>query len=314
MGQITNRNRKYRFLKFLSLFLLVFLTAAISYIYGAHSYPRNTAPIIILKAAKEYLASKVSTENYDAFGRLVKFPGKIQIACPPQTQNTGVILAIGQSNSANHATKRFTTQYPQKVFNYFDGNCYVASSPLLGASGDEGEFITLTADKLIKDDIYQAVVIVSSGIAGSPISRWQADGDLNEMLLATLRPLQSKYKVTDIIWHQGESDFGNSTSSKVYRNSFDSLLQSLEKIGLFAPAYVAVTTKCGPNPNWKLDSPTAIGQKSLANGTTIFLAANTDALLTRTDRRENDCHLSESGQIKVSTAYADAIEKHRKGK
>jgi Carbohydrate esterase, sialic acid-specific acetylesterase len=121
-----------------------------------------------------------------------------------------VLLIIGQSNSANHADKKFTTQFPQSVFNYFEGKCYIASSPLLGATGEGGEFITPLADKLISVGAYKSVVIVSSGIGGTPISRWQKDGDLNEMLLSTLKRANQKYKITHVIWHQGESDCGNS--------------------------------------------------------------------------------------------------------
>ncbi len=259
------------------------------------------------------LVSIFSYGKFDNFKRLISYPNKLQVACPTQTDETAVLLIIGQSNSANHAQKKYTTENPTKVFNYFKGKCYVASSPLLGATGDEGEFITPLADKLIANGTYKSVVIISSGIHGSLISRWQKDGDLNEMLLETLEEVKSKYKVNNIIWHQGESDYSQHTSSKLYENSFRSLLNTIKQKGVMAHTYIAVATKCGFDATWTYENPTAIGQKSLIDNENIFIGANTDTLLEKIDRINlGDCHFSQSGQEKTSTAFSDAISKSKK--
>lgn len=124
------------------------------------------------------LMSSLGFGHYDAVGRLTNFPNKLRVNCPKQTDETAVLLVIGQSNSANHAEKKYTTKNPTKVFNYYEGKCYVASSPLLGATGEEGEFITPLSDKLIANGTYKKVVIISADYGGSSISRWQKDGDL----------------------------------------------------------------------------------------------------------------------------------------
>ena len=82
---------------------------------------------------------------YDNHRRLVDYPGKTETPCPPPTARTAVILAIGQSNIANHAAVRVATRHPKTVLSYFEGKCHVAGSPMLGASGDGGEFLTLLA-------------------------------------------------------------------------------------------------------------------------------------------------------------------------
>lgn len=291
---------------------LSFVTLSSAYLFGAYSYPRNIFPIDLIRTLKNKsnLSAALGNGQYDDFGRLVAINGKKEVACPTQGLDTGVLLAIGQSNSANHADKKITTSYPNQVFNYYDGKCFVAASPLLGASGEEGEFITPLADNLIKNGTYKTIVIISSGIGGTPIARWQEDGDLNQMLLDTLAHIK-KYKVTDVVWHQGESDFGNSTSAKVYEKSFYSLKNSLIAAGVKAPFFIAVATKCGNQPAWKLNNPTATGQKKLEDKNQIFLAANTDELLEDKDRRSDFCHFSETGQLKTANAYADAIQKYR---
>jgi hypothetical protein len=251
--------------------------------------------------------SDVESAHYDRLERLNSMTGKIEVSCPKQTPEMGVFIVIGQSNSANHGDIKFKTQFPQKVLNYFDRKCYVASSPLLGSTGSDGEFITPLADILIQQGIFKSIVIISAGVAGSPISRWQAGGDLNTTLKKSLM-LMKRYKITDIIWHQGESDFLEHTSPEAYRASFYSLKNSLRKSGVSAPFFIAIATKCFTDPTWLEENPIARSQISLADNKEIFVAANTDILLNDFDRQSDLCHLSGSGQIKVANAYADAIK------
>ena len=285
--------------------LLIFVGLLLgSYLFGAYSYQKSIFPFSFMND----FPTK-TTGSYDSFGRLIKISGKQEIDCPVQTKETAVLLSIGQSNSANHAEKKITTKYPLNVFNYHNGRCYVAASPLLGATGEEGEFLTPLSDKLIDNGTYKSVVIISSGIGGTPLARWQIDGDLNEMLINTLSGIKN-YKVTEIIWHQGETDFGISLNTKMYEKSFNSLKESLIDIGVTAPYFIAVATKCGNNPHWKPINPVTIAQNKLTDQKKVFLAVNTDDLLTKDDRRSDLCHFSENGQYKVAEAYAEAIRSY----
>jgi hypothetical protein len=255
-------------------------------------------------------AAAISVDN---FTRLINYPGKIEVACPKQDKNTAVLLVIGQSNAANHGEKKFLTKYPSKVFSYFNGKCFVASSPLLGASGIDGEFITPLADKLIDNGDYKSVVIIASAIGGTPIKLWQKGGDLNSMMLAVLAEVGSKFKVTDVIWHQGETDFSAKTATEKYKDSFNSLLKTIRsKDNLMPPVYYAIATKCGPAPDWTANNPIAEAQRSLANSKyNIYLGADTDNLLLKEDRSLGQCHFSEKGQLKTAEAFAKAIHKYK---
>ena len=59
-------------------------------------------------------------------------------------------------------------------------------------------------------------------------------------------------------------------------------------------------------------NPVAAAQRGLVDDRTIFLGADTDALLGKADRGSDACHLSESGQRKTAEAYATAIERARR--
>ena len=302
-GRNANHRRRRSILRVLSFGLIVLGVGVGSYLFGLYSYPRALWPSNVLRGLGDSIRS---VGTHDGYGRLVAYPGKVRLACPAQTERTGVLLAIGQSNVANHAAARVTTRHGGRVLGFFDGSCHIAASPLLGATSDGGEFLTMLADRLVDQGVYDRVVIVSSGIGGSPISRWQGGGDLNGMLMATLRGVAAAYRVTDVVWHQGESDFADATTSPAYAAAFASLVATLRESGVDAPIYTSVSTRCG-RP-WRAENPVAAAQRSLAADERIQVAADTDALLGPDDRYD-DCHFSESGQRKAAAAYGDAISR-----
>jgi hypothetical protein len=163
-------------------------------------------PVDIVRQLKRWAdPPRANVRRYDPSKRLIAYPDKTEVACPALAETTAVILAIGQSNAANAAARKVATRYPDRVFNYFDGKCYVTASPLLGATSEGGEFLTLLADELIAAGTYRGVIIVAAAHDGSPVSRWRRNGDLNERLLSTLKALPPGYKVTEVVWHQGRA-------------------------------------------------------------------------------------------------------------
>jgi hypothetical protein len=255
-------------------------------------------------------SSNVYSAEYDALGRLKYFEGKEEVSCPVQTKDTAVILVIGQSLSANHHVQNFTTKYKQNVLNFYNGRCYTAASPLLGATSEYGEFTTLMGDMLLESKKYKNVILIPSGIGGSPISRWHKGSDLNDMVIGVIEGLSRTYKITAIIWQQGESDYLSLTSTASYMNSFSSLAKSLLEKAPKAPIFISISSKCGPN--WIENNPIALAQNLLIDNKQIFLGVNSDKLLNANDRTPDECHLTESGQVKLSQAYANAIANHQK--
>lgn len=249
----------------------------------------------------------VPVVKWDQFGRFIDVSSKIQVPCPPQTSSTGVLLGIGQSNIANFGEALFLTRYHERVVNYFGGKCYMASSPLLGSHGDGGEFLTPLADALIKLGVYQNVVLVSSAIGGMPVRYWQKDEPLNSMLVTVIKNLP--YRVTDVLWHQGESDFLGSTPKESYQDSFLSLVSSLQESQVVAPIFIGIASYCLPQEetHWVKNNPVAEAQRELIDHRNIYLGADTDALLSEADRQSDECHLAGSGQLKAAHAYAQAI-------
>jgi hypothetical protein len=235
------------------------------------------------------------------------------VACPKQTDSTAVLLTAGQSNSANYAESFYRATNGRRVVNFFDGKCYPAASPLLGATGINGESWTLLADKLIDAGVYSEVVLITTGVGGTPIARWQAGGDLNEMLLRVVNSAKSHYKITHVLWHQGERDLREETSSSDYASRFSSMVDSLRDQDVSAPVFVSVASKCGQVDSWDDRDPVTEAQKKLPDPSKgIYGGPNTNALIQPADRYD-DCHFSKSGQQKFASAWLEILggDNHR---
>ena len=154
-----------------------------------------------------------------------------------------------------------------------------------------------------------SVIIVPAGIGGTPMALWQRNGQLNDMLVHALKGLPTGYKVTQVLWQQGQLDFLLATPPADYVASFRSLVDVLAENGVDAPLYISISTKCGP---WTASNPIAVAQRSLIDGRRVFLGVDDSDGLLGTKDRFDDCHLSESGQRKTAAAYAEVIKRSRR--
>ena len=153
-------------------------------------------------------------------------------------------------------------------------------------------------------------VAVSLAYSGSEIARWAEGGDLNGLLVETARQLKAVgYRVTTVIWDQGESDYVKGTSADDYRARFLSMVNTLREQAIGAPVHITIASKClePSNGGFKTHVPdNSIVRAQLAlsrSGDGLRAGVNTDTLLGETDRYD-DCHLAGTGTEKVSRAWA----------
>ena len=297
---------------FISLILLLLLITvfAAGAFFQSRSLGRQDAWIDIQKIFQQYEITEVVPTNDpnalvqgDALNRLIKYPNKQEVACPAQTDQTMVLFIAGQSNSANHGGQRFASAYGDRVLNYSDGKCYIAQSPLLGASGLEGESWTRLGNLLIENNLADRVIISSNGIGGSEIAQWRSGTPYYQMLRANLKQLLSQYQVTQMLWHQGETDYAKNTSQKNYEQGMRDLIKELRSNGLNAPIYVSNTSRCWDDGSWSAVNPVTLAQKALVDSSKqINAGVDSDALMGELDRFDN-CHFSGSGQEKFAQAW-----------
>jgi hypothetical protein len=217
---------------------------------------------------------------------------------------TMVALVFGQSNSANHGETPYTPK--RSVYNFFDGKCYVAADPLLGATGNGGSVWSRLGDMLVDEGMYDKVLFVPIGVGGTPIVRWTVNGDLHRRIIETIFQLnKKKIRITHMMWHQGEADRVMGTKKDDYKRMFMAMLQDIRKHGVDAPIYVAVATLCGSAPEG-LEIQQA--QRELVNtDIKIYPGAFSDEIQSILDRHDA-CHFSNAGMQKHAHLWLMAIK------
>ena len=214
-----------------------------------------------------------------------------------------VAIAFGQSNAANKGNVLHKAGVG--VYNFHQGTLYEAQDPLLGADGDGGSVWPLLGDKLIAAGRYDAVVFVSLGVSTTAVSQWRTTGELFPRLRNALNELQKVgLAPTHFLWHQGETDCRMRTGAKVYKTNFLDMRDGLRKLGVNAPIYVCLASRCmklPPSPSVRQGQRELIEEHS-----DIFAGPDTDVL--GFEYRHDGCHLSDKGQQKFAQLWMEKLK------
>jgi Carbohydrate esterase, sialic acid-specific acetylesterase len=284
---------------------LVIILCVLALGAGVYAGATQTWPLPELKRLYASLTNR--SIQTDRFGRLLKYPGKSEIACPSQDNMTAVLLVIGQSNAANFQGQRYQSEY-DRVINFAAGHCYRAASPLLGAEGQMGETWTLLGTKLIRSGLYRTVILIPAAVGGSEARRWANGGNLNAMMVEVVQGVKARYNITGVLLDQGAADFALHTPEDQYRSDIESLIDTIRAQGVHAPFFI---TRCSVGgEGWSEDNPIAKAQASLADSQhAVFNGPNTDHDLTPFDRYDG-YHFAASGQEKYSDAWIPLLRAH----
>lgn len=216
-----------------------------------------------------------------------------------------VVLVFGQSNAGNWGESRRVAG-PQ-VFNFFRGRYERARDPLPGANGNGGSVWTRLGDKIIAAKLYDRVVFVPASIGATEIAQWAPGGALHKELLRNVREARrARLTFTHLLWHQGESDAVLGTSAEDYRQRFLAMLEAIRALGVDAPAFVAVATRCGQYPPNETIRAAQTGLADPRRG--IFLGPDTDQL--GLEYRYDGCHFSDLGLEMHAEMWLQVIREH----
>ncbi|MBY2950356.1 sialate O-acetylesterase [Rhizobium leguminosarum] len=291
------------------------------YVLGGMSARHEIFPWPQLSALKKMVggekAAAPSRYTFDDNERLIGDESKTLVACPPQTDRTAVLLILGQSNAANYGGQRHRSNYGARVVNAFDKRCFIAASPLLGSTNTRGEYWTPLGNNLIASGQNDNVILATLAYSGSEVARWAAGGDFNPVLVGTVKQLQgSGYRITNVLWVQGEADLVMGTTAKAYQERFMSMVDTLRQHGVEAPVYISIASKClePSNGGFKEHIPdNAIVRAQLALSKSshgIREGVNSDALLDGDDRYD-DCHFGGTGGEKAARAWLNLLRGDR---
>ena len=142
------------------------------------------------------------------------------------------------------------------------------------------------ANLLVMSGSFDKIFLVPAAVGNTSIVRWSVGGDLNLMLRQTVNGLAtSGFKVTHVLWHQGETDAAIGISEKEYRMHFLSFVASLRAADIMAPVYVSVATKCLLAGSYSEGNPIALAQAALPKSQVgLWRGVDFDRLLSDVDR------------------------------
>lgn len=213
-----------------------------------------------------------------------------------------VLLVLGQSNAANHGQTRAGPA--AGVFGFHEGRCFEAADPLPGASGDGGSVWTRLAPQLLQPGQVDAVLLVPLAVNSTSIEQWNRHPVLLGGLQRLLGQLNnSGFRVSKVLWHQGEAESFKDTSGEAYREGFTRWLERLRGLGVDAPVWVARATRCQTRGNAAVSAVQAELPGQLAG---VRAGPELDRLFD-THHRYDGCHFSSAGLTAAAQAWRAAI-------
>ncbi len=270
------------------------------YGYGALSYQHGIFPYPQIKALKRVLVRTYFPQPlgyHDTSDRE-------RIDCRQFAKDTTVIFTFGQSNSANHGATRHFPGPRVFNFNMFDGKCYAARDPLLGATESGGSVWSRLGDLLIDSGRHARVLIAPVGVGGTAIKHWAPGGVLHGRVTRTLSALKDHgLTVTHLLWHQGEQDVFDATSRDDYIERFGRLLGAIRALGIDAPLYAAIASICHNAGSGEIrDAQRALPMMFAG----VRPGPNTDTLDSYSDRFDG-CHFTDLGMDRHARLWFQAL-------
>jgi Carbohydrate esterase, sialic acid-specific acetylesterase len=205
-----------------------------------------------------------------------------------------VFLIIGQSNGGNHGETKHAAKRSVFNFNPFDGLCYRACDPLLGATGDGGSPWCMLGDALIAEGFAQSILLCPLSVGGATVGEWAPGGTYHHRLIYGIERLrEAGFCPCYVLWHQGEADALYGTSADDYVNAFRVLAQSLRDLDIRAAIYVAIASYFAvPEGYGASQAIIRRAQQSLISPKDLILPGpDTDLIRDRFD----GCHMGNTG-------------------
>lgn len=228
--------------------------------------------------------------------------------CPPQ-EETLLIVAGGQSNAANYNSHLSASLPDERVFTFFEGKCYVAQDPMLGAEGTKGSlWPALGADLARRLD--RPVMFIVAAAGGTRYSDWTAArAPYLDRLRSQISAAQQRgFAPALIVWHQGESDAIASPSAQEVARDLRALAYQIMQAVPEAEFYMFQASRCtGPK---RVSQSGEVRQAQAAVADTeprIKLGFDTDTL--GDDYRWDRCHFNRFGRQEIVSNAVDDIDR-----
>lgn len=219
-------------------------------------------------------------------------------------QNPMVILALGQSNAANHGELSNAPQTPVTLI--ADGKCIMAADPLPGSTGNGGSIWSRLPHNLLAPGLQRPLVLSVMGVDATSIADWTSDKSLMQKRLTAHIKSMNAFSLSPhvVLWQQGEADARLGISGEAYGASLGKLANILTDAGSDAPILLALSTVCRSLPSG--DIRTAITSMAAQNSR-FKVGPDTDTLNDARSRFDG-CHFSAMGLDHAARLWANELQ------
>lgn len=221
-------------------------------------------------------------------------------------ENTGVYIAMGQSNAAAYGEGTlFTPINSAKVdsFSTFNGGMFEGKDPGPNVDGPGTSWMYRLADKLITAGVHQRVIIVPLGMGSAACAYFKPNGPLGRFFpSAHYRLAALGIPITAILWQQGEREGQLGFTQAQYQADLQSVIDHTREVGFSGPWLVGKSTMSG----FSTSAAVRAACDAVVNGVDVFAGADTDSL-GGANRDAGGTHFSATGVDGAATLWQNAI-------
>ena len=231
--------------------------------------------------------------------------GRPRVACPAPEEAV-VIVTGGQSNAAN--TNPVPSTAGPVVSVWFEGECFEASDPVLGAGGKDGSLWPMLGER-VAQALGRPVLLINGAIGGTQVSDWL---DPRPGYYAALKgridsARAAGYPPDLIIWHQGETDAAVQDDMAIFLAELGMLVDRLLADAPEARLYLFQTSKCVGEKRDQGVEEIRMVQRAVAEKRAPRVIPGMDTDQLGNDFRWDTCHFNSHGRAAIIEATLPAI-------
>jgi len=174
--------------------------------------------------------------------------GRNRVACHLEAAKEIVLLTFGQAISANHGEAAYTPHGNVINFNPNDGDSYVATDPMLGATANNdshvGSIWGYLCDALLTTQKWDRCIVAPIAQGATSIVDWAPGGAVGHLIRQAVDGLRKNgLAPSAMLFGQGESDASIHADRVAYEAHFNDMIADIRSFSA-APILVAVETIC----------------------------------------------------------------------
>lgn len=256
---------------------------------GARSSPKTPAPPVRIGRQPDDLIRLVRNVDPDSL-------------CWSERRRfqTVHILALGQSNIANHGFPTMSSPFGGAMFR---GERRPMADPIPGGSGEGGSVWPRLADRVAASGMAEDLLVTLRAVGGTSIGDWSEGGAQFDALMADLPEIATASPpVTHVLWHQGERDTLLGTSAETYEARLTALHAAVSRR---LPDAVWIVCRASHRAGVRSDAVRAGQDAFIARAPRCVAGPITDQLGAAF--RYDDTHFNAQGLLSFSQMLADAL-------